>query len=567
MAVALIISVTCLTATLVQGVPHGSKPAPRIVGGQDADIQDYPYQAAVLLDGEYACQASIISTSWVIGVSHCFYDTDGTRLQGNWSVRVGSSQPSSGGQIVPLSEVNFYDPYEKFLNDLALLKLDNPLEYGPSIQAVKLPEKDRELKSDEPAVATGWGSTADYSFQLADQLQQVTFNIVLTEDCQSSYGNDLVSDTMFCAQSAGKGLCSDDGGAPLVSNGTLLGVGEFSLACGQVVGLPGGAFANVALYRDWIGSVKCPSGSLGSGRELFTPIRPNMIRIGLHLRQVSKAYINHVPDIFLILLLHYSTMRTALTVLVVCLATSQIHGVPLGSKPAPRIVGGADADIQYYPYLAAVLLDGEYACQASIIDNSWIITAGHCFYDNDGHRLRGQWSARVGSSQPTSGGEVVPVSEVHIFRPYQMFSNDLALLKLEIPLEYGSFIHSVKLPENDQELISNEPAAAIGWGSTSEYDTELSDQLQYVKLNIVLTEDCKKSVGKAIISDTMFCAQSAEGGKGLCSHDTGAPLVADGTLLGVGEFSVECGNVIGLPGGVFTNVALYRDWIARVSGL
>ncbi|XP_060527082.1 trypsin-5-like [Cylas formicarius] len=255
MATALIVFVVCLTASLIQGVPHGSKPGLRIVGGEDADIQDYPYQVAFFRDDELVCQGSIVAPSYVLTTGHCYYDIEGNRLEGNYSLRVGSSQLSSGGQVLAISEVIFYEPYQMFLSDLALLKLETPLEYGPSVQAVRLPEKDRELRSDEPAVATGWGSTIVYP-EASEQLQQVELNVVLHDDCKPNYGV-LLGDNSFCAQYApgGRGICAYDSGAPLVANGTLIGVGEISLECGNFIGLPGGAFANVALYRDWIASV------------------------------------------------------------------------------------------------------------------------------------------------------------------------------------------------------------------------------------------------------------------------------------------------------------------------
>ncbi|XP_060527083.1 trypsin-5-like [Cylas formicarius] len=246
--------VVCLAASLIQGVPHGSKPGLRIFGGEDADIQDYPYQAALFRDDELVCQGSIVAPSYVLTAGHCFYDVEGNPAEGNYSLRVGSSQLSAG-QVVAISEVIFNEPYQTLLNDLALLKLESPLEYGPSVQAVRLPEKDRELRSDEPAVATGWGSTIVYP-EASEQLQQVELNVVLYADCKSKYGV-LLGKKSFCAQYApgGKGICAYDSGAPLVANGTLIGVGEISLECGNFVGLPGGAFANVALYSDWIASV------------------------------------------------------------------------------------------------------------------------------------------------------------------------------------------------------------------------------------------------------------------------------------------------------------------------
>ncbi|XP_060530377.1 transmembrane protease serine 9-like [Cylas formicarius] len=604
------IFIVCLAASQIQGVPRGSKPVPRIVGGDDADIQDFPYQTALFLDGELVCQGSIVGPSWVLTAGHCFFDrNEATRLQGSWSVRVGSSQLSSGGQVVSVAEVNLYDPFDWFSTDLALLKLESSLEYGPSVQAVRLPEKGRELKSDEPAIVTGWGSTIVYLEQ-SEQLQKVELNVVLTEDCKISYGKAIISDTTFCAQYApgGKGICAYDSGAPLVANGTLIGVGEFTLECGNFIGIPGGAFANVALYRDWITSViglwvlqgSKPVPRIVGGDDAGIQDFPYQAALVLDGELECQAYSGEFVVLRALasklagpcVLFQVASQINNLYIIAISICAKHIKlgslnslphdyhrtdhfsclldrvinsSLPHGFKPGPRIVCGEGADIQDYPYQAAVLLDGEYACQASITSSSWVIGVSHCFYDIDGVRLQGNWSVRVGSSQPSFGGQVLQLSEVNFFEPYQKFLDDLALLKLENPLKYGPSIQVVKLPERDRELKSDEPAVATGWGCTADYSFHLADQLQQVTFSIVLSEDCQSSYGKDLVSDTMFCAQSA--GKGLCSDDGGAPLVSNGTLLGVGEFSLACDQVVRLPGDAFGNVVLYRDWIATVSGL
>lgn len=49
-----------------------------------------------------------------------------------------------------------------------------------------------------------------------------------------------------------------------------------------------------------------------------------------------------------------------------------------------RIVGGKEASLGDFPYQVAIYLfeadNKSFICGGSIIDNNWILTAGHCTY-------------------------------------------------------------------------------------------------------------------------------------------------------------------------------------------
>ena len=67
----------------------------RIVGGVDAPTP-IPWQVSVRSGTFHFCRATIIDASTLLGAAHCFYHSP---TASGKSVRAGSTQKSSGGQV------------------------------------------------------------------------------------------------------------------------------------------------------------------------------------------------------------------------------------------------------------------------------------------------------------------------------------------------------------------------------------------------------------------------------------------------------------------------------------
>lgn len=57
------------TVSTVCGRPPGKG---KIIGGQDAPDNRWPWQASLLYRGQHICGATLIDAFWVVSAAHCF---------------------------------------------------------------------------------------------------------------------------------------------------------------------------------------------------------------------------------------------------------------------------------------------------------------------------------------------------------------------------------------------------------------------------------------------------------------------------------------------------------------
>lgn len=151
--------------------------------------------------------------------------------------------------------------------------------------------------------------------------------------------------------------------------------------------------------------------------------------------------------------------------------------------------------------------------------------------------------------------------------------NDIALLKLEHPIEFSQYVRPACLAESFN--IPTERVIATGWGRT-EYAETTSDRLQKVLLDVIAQPICNASYAphlsrnlrKGVVDETQFCAGSMIH-QDTCQGDSGGPIQIYHSyvecmyaIVGITSFGIRCAET-GLPG-VYTRVYPYIDWIERI---
>ncbi|KAK2577965.1 hypothetical protein KPH14_012265 [Odynerus spinipes] len=232
--------------------------------------------------------------------------------------------------------------------------------------------------------------------------------------------------------------------------------------------------------------------------------------------------------------------------------------------PTGRIINGEDTTISQVPYQASIELFGKHNCGGSIISSEWILTAGHC----------ASWPAsyygvRTGSDTSGNGGKLHSVAGVYRHEGYTTTikgvpKNDIALFRLQAPIELNEKQQPVILYDKDEEVETGSYAVITGYGITE--TGKISIILKTVSVPIMDRQTCFNAYTRfGGIQEHQICAAYPEGGKDACAGDSGGPLTIRGRQAGIVSWGNGCA-VKGNPG-VYTEVSKYRDWITKTTGL
>ncbi|XP_023171152.2 trypsin alpha-3-like [Drosophila hydei] len=215
----------------------------RIVNGQEIDIALVPWQVALLKLDRPHCGGSIYSANIVITAAHCIDD----KTVRHYSVRAGSSNAYEGGQFIAVDSIRLHEHFSRktLENDIAVVRLAEPLELGTLVQPIRL------ATQSPPNEAPAHVSDLDFTgFEFPEYIMEMDLKIVGYEQCKKYYKARLLFKDMICAFEGSKGAYGRDSGGPLLSNGELDGI--VSWVSDRTKPNDPGVYANVAYFHDWL---------------------------------------------------------------------------------------------------------------------------------------------------------------------------------------------------------------------------------------------------------------------------------------------------------------------------
>ncbi|CAH2301623.1 transmembrane protease serine 11B [Pelobates cultripes] len=246
-----------------------------------------------------------------------------------------------------------------------------------------------------------------------------------------------------------------------------------------------------------------------------------------------------------------------------------VCGIGGPTKSSAKIVGGTNASPGAWPWQASLHLGGIHSCGASLISDTWLVTAAHCF---DWNTDVNAWTVVLGSINLTSGSGL-KLEKIIIYENYTSttHANDIALIKLSTPVNFTQYIRPVCLPDKSNVFADNSSCYVTGWGLLKEEGIKAPPVLQQAEVKIISTGQCSSAaMYGSYIRPSMICAGYANGGIDTCQGDSGGPLVAtqsDGSWYLTGIVSFGKGCAAANKPTVYSRVTYLRSWIMAVSGL
>jgi len=266
-----------------------AKRSSRITGGQEVEVNEYPWQVGLVRRGEQNtfCGGSVIGDEWILTAGHCVDEPAGINGINDFQVILGEHDYLDADLPVKMdiSTIIFHPSYVhdgfygedgkwntiRIAWDFALLKMRSKVNWAqnPNIRPICLPEASAGNYNQRMSKATGWGATqvlVPSPWISSNELLETDVRVVANSYCSNFWSGTNIEASMLCAMDyhGVNGICRGDSGGPLVTcrnwgtcgtspgqNYELIGVSSFgaSEGCG---GRTPDVFARVTVARAWI---------------------------------------------------------------------------------------------------------------------------------------------------------------------------------------------------------------------------------------------------------------------------------------------------------------------------
>lgn len=189
-----------------------------------------------------------------------------------------------------------------------------------------------------------------------------------------------------------------------------------------------------------------------------------------------------------------------------------------------------------------------HICSGAIVNEHWVVSVAHCTVGRNPNNV-----AIAAGSIGYVGRDVYLVSAIINHEKYESVANgfDISVLKAASKIAFADNVKPIPLARQfvDWPAI----VVATGWGWTSSL---IRLNLKYVQMQSINQTQCYTMVRHLPINITLCASGPADGF--MCSGDSGSPLTANNTLVGLASQASACGPK---HPSVFTRISEFHQWV------
>uniref|UniRef100_A0A182JXD4 Peptidase S1 domain-containing protein n=1 Tax=Anopheles christyi TaxID=43041 RepID=A0A182JXD4_9DIPT len=536
----------------------------RIVGGQETQVNQYPWMAMLQYSGTFYCGGSLISDRHVLTAAHCVHGFNRNKI----SVvlmehdRVSTTESMTMvSQVLRVIEHNGYNS-NNYNSDIAILRLATAMTINDKLRPVCLPTAKKPF-SGYDGIVTGWGATSENG-AISTNLQEVTVPIMSNSDCRKTgYGPTRITDNMLCAgfDEGKKDSCQGDSGGPLhvINQNSTDNVHQIAgiVSWGEGCAKPNypGVYTRVNRFGTWIRSNTvdgCYCTLVVSLVKAYPPLRRHFLKLEALFKMGSILFL--VQTSRMKHLYQQTGFRPVLSQAPLC-------------HPSLRSVH------QIVPWYY-----GQNVGTGTLINDRVVLTSGTIV---SSMIVFNQIKVIFGAFEPNSTAEgttrkMFAVTKTKLHPQYSainLLSYNIGLIQLAVPVTITDNFMPICLPSR-MNTFSNTEATLVGWGAR-ELGGQSWQTLRELTIPLYSFDECRLAFPNSTennICGGVFGPAPKDQHKTSCDGDEGAGLMypwpndpSFTMLIGITlQISgVGCGRTN--EPAVFTTLYPFIPWVQRQS--
>ncbi|XP_073916406.1 transmembrane protease serine 9 isoform X2 [Castor canadensis] len=158
----------------------------KVVKGKVEEVGKWPWQVSIFFLGMYTCSGSLIHRQWILTAAHCLQRSKDPT---HYSVVLGAQRiPDNSTQLL-LTNLVIHDHFNnRMSNDIALLKLRDPIFWSPLIQPICLPTNNFKPIIGSICWVIGWGHKGrKETSESPYNVQDLSVRIINNDICNHRY--------------------------------------------------------------------------------------------------------------------------------------------------------------------------------------------------------------------------------------------------------------------------------------------------------------------------------------------------------------------------------------------